>query len=402
MLMNYYFFIFSLLFWVGANAQSDTTTMYIFGHSLLDHRPPAISTPSDETTVPHWIQDISNFESEGFKCTGQYGFLTNHDDLPPVSQWGYDIVNPAWESDLEPFSDADFNTILVTAANFIQYVPPHLDHPIDATTFVVQSTQTIFDWVNNQEEDVSYYIYANWPEMDLMNAYPPTPPTDMEVADYHTQTIGSFTDWWIEYQDSMLASRPLLNTRLIPVGQIISQILTSVIPGEVPFTELYEDSDPHGRPSIYFLAGMITYMAVYEKEISPQYSPGTIVHEGIRNNLQLIKDFIWSSLLDFNDSNGESRVFNSSPITGVENMVLSHTEIMLYPNPNLGSFEISGVLGDYQIDILDSSGTVFENIDAGGQTVVTVDIESLPSGLYFIRVLNNQGGSLYVERIIKM
>ena len=28
---------------------------YIFGHSLIVHTPPQFPTPSDETTVPHWL-----------------------------------------------------------------------------------------------------------------------------------------------------------------------------------------------------------------------------------------------------------------------------------------------------------------------------------------------------------
>ena len=91
-------------------AQQDTIRSFIFGHSLLDHRPPAIPTPSDETTVPHWLYLLSKYAGKYYGSSGQYGFLPQHANLPPISQWGYDSVPPVWESDLEPFSAADFTT----------------------------------------------------------------------------------------------------------------------------------------------------------------------------------------------------------------------------------------------------------------------------------------------------
>ncbi len=270
--------------------------LYTFGHSLIDHRPPAIPTPSDETTILHWINDIALFAGHTFATGGQYGFLTTHDNLPPASNWGYNNIPAVWDDTIQPFSAANINTILITAANFIQYQGVNDPHPLDATTTVIQSTSTIFDWVNTQQSGIKFYIYENWPEMDLTNAYPPTLPTATEVNDFHQQTLGTFHTWWSDYLTQMHLSRPTLDIQMISVGPIISKTITQIIPGQLPFSETYEDSAPHGRASLYFLAGMITYMAIYNEQIPQAYMPSTLVHSSIRNNLPQIRNLIWNEL----------------------------------------------------------------------------------------------------------
>ena len=112
-----------------------------------------------------------------------------------------------------------------------------------------------------------------------------------------------------DYQDLIVASRPELDTRLIPVGMIMSKILRDVIPNQIPFDELYEDSAPHGRANLYFLAGMVTYMAMYEENIPVNYMPSTLISPAIRNNIETIRNFVWEELNNFNFPNGDSRVF---------------------------------------------------------------------------------------------
>lgn len=295
--LNKLFFI--VLCLCSMHAHSADIRLYTFGHSLINHALPITPIPSDETTIAHWIHDISQAAGHGFAAGGQYGFLTSHDDLPPNANWGYDNVPAVWEGDTQSFSEANINTILLTAANFIQGQPANQPHPVDLSTTAVQSTQAIFDWVHEnslQQSNVTFYIYENWPEMDLQSAFPPTPPTQVEIDNFHQLTLNNFNDWWIDYDALIRASRPQYAIELIPVGPIISKLLTDIIPNQIPFPELYEDSAPHGRATLYFLAAMITYMAIYNENIPSNYMPDTIVHPVIRNNLAQIRNFIWSQL----------------------------------------------------------------------------------------------------------
>ncbi len=376
------------------NAQINSVRMYAFGHSLIDH-----ATGSNETNIMYWINDISQEVGNTFATTGQYGFLPTHTNLPPSSNWGYSGISSSWDSSSEPFSDADINTLLITAANFIQYENPDSPHPLDANTTVIQATETIFDWVNTQESNVRYYIYGNWPEMDLANAFPPTPPTQAEIDFFHNQTIGDFTDWWKNYQDLMLTSRPVLNTRLIPVGTIISKILIDIIPNQIAFEDLYEDSAPHGRESIYFLAGMITYMAVYEQNIPNSYMPNNTVHSVIRNNLNTIKDFAWSELNNFNLPNGDSRVFYSN-IFSLEDSNFDNESIFLYPNPAQNNFNISNI-NEYflEINIYDKLGRVVKTFESANSNN-TIYLDDLQNGVYIIIIKNKEKEKMLSRKLV--
>ncbi len=279
---------------------------FIFGHSLIVHEPPRIPTPSDETSVPHWMASLADHADLGYSVAGQYGFLQQHDDLPPIAQWGFDIVEPAWDSDNETFAEADFNTVLLTPANFIQYQASDENY-FNGDVSPVGATLTIHDWVNDQEEGITFYIYENWPDMApyIEGEFP----LQEELAPYHEITQGEFHDWWIDYHDHLVTARPEDDIRMIPVGPIIAEILTETDLVNIPVEELYEDDAPHGRPTIYFLAGLITYMAMYEAESPSDYQIPNTVHSLVSENYEEVVDLIWDELNAFDFENGESRVW---------------------------------------------------------------------------------------------
>jgi len=297
----------------GNNSDTPLTTnlrTFIFGHSLLVHDPPAIATPSNETTVPHWMAELSNAASYEYAVSGQYGFLTQHANLPPFAQWGFDRAEGAWDSDNETFAAANFNSILLTAGNFIQYQPATVPYDGDNpnNTSPLLATLEIFDWVETQEPGMAIYIYENWPDMAgfLNNGIPAT---TAEFENFNEYTLGEFHDWWLTYHETVIEERPGLNVKMIPVGPIISKLLTETDLANIPFFDLYEDDAPHGRPTIYFLASLITYMAMFGVEAPNNYVVPNTVHSFVANNYESTIDFIWKELQDFNNDEGNSLVF---------------------------------------------------------------------------------------------
>ncbi|MFT6136418.1 MAG: hypothetical protein ACJAZM_002922 [Cyclobacteriaceae bacterium] len=290
---------------------STNVRMFIYGHSLINHEPPAYPTPSNETSVPHWMHFLASESGYNFAANGQYGFLPQHRNLPPISQWGFDHVSSIWDSDVQSFQEADFNTILLTAGNFIQYQPATENYyneifsPVNATT-------EIFQWSQNQDEEISLYIYENWPDMaQFISSQVFEDITAEEFANYNEYTLNDFHQWWLDYHDAIISELPNAEVKLIPVGPILARLLTEVEGlNTIPIiSDLYEDDAPHGRPTIYFLAGLVTYMAVYGTQAPADYSVPETVHESVRNNYIQIVDFIWSELESFTDSNGNSRVW---------------------------------------------------------------------------------------------
>ena len=385
-----------LVLFLNVNAQSDASTTYIFGHSLLDHRPPAIPTPSDETTVPHWLQLLANHADKDFAASGKYGFLPQHANDPVFSQWGYDIVNSAWESDYEPFSDADFTTGIITAGNFIQYQAHTEEYYGDPGVTPLSATLDIIDFLAAQEDSMKIIIYENWPDMGSIA--PDFPPTEAQLETYYAETAGPFHDWWIPYHNDLDAMRPDLDIKMVPVGPIFADILVNTELANIPVTELYEDNAPHGRASLYFLASLATYIAIYEEKPPVDYAVPSIVHPIIAANYVDIVNRMWTACVNFNFDDGRSRVFTQNGILNSQVFVDSGS-ITFYPNPVNDFLHLKGDLQDYTIEVLDSNAAVHYSYAATDELII--DMRELPAGMFYIRLINSTTSEIKFHKIVK-
>lgn len=277
---------------------------YIFGHSLILHSPTA--------NVPRWIDDIADASGYGYSMSGRYGFADTHaNDLPPVPQWGIEGVDAAWnDGDGLTFDAVDFNTVLFTEANFRQYFPPTEPEPELGGASSVQSTLTVFDWVAAAEPGVRFIVYENWPDMGPYTDadFETTQPSIEELGAYWAYTAGDFHQWWLDYHDALVAERPELTIHMVPVGPVLAALLTGPL-SDIPPEVLYEDNAPHGRESLYFLAGLVTSMAVYAGPPPASYRPPAEVDARIRDRYPEIVDAVWTHLLEFRAASGERRSF---------------------------------------------------------------------------------------------
>ncbi|MFK7925371.1 MAG: T9SS type A sorting domain-containing protein [Bacteroidia bacterium] len=306
---------------------------YIFGHSLINHALPLNPTPSQETSVPHWLHFLAAEAGYQYEVAGQYGFLTTHVNLPPSAQWGFTFVEGAWDDGNETFGEADMSNILITPGNFIQYQAPTLPY-FNHTFTPIEATDSIFDWVDIQQDSLDLYVYENWPDMaGFLSAG--FPPTQAEWTTYNAYLNGGFHDWFIEYHDSLVAARPSQCVSMIPVGPVISNLLSQPPFDQIPVDSLYEDDAPHGQSTIYFLAAMVTYMAMYEEQAPLTYAVPPIVHSIVRNNYSTAITQIWNELQSFNFPNGDSRVFCSTA------MVLALEEMHFSGQATEGSVQLS-------------------------------------------------------------
>ncbi|MFK7787804.1 MAG: hypothetical protein AB8B56_21965 [Crocinitomicaceae bacterium] len=174
--MNTKFILALLTVCIHVNTFSqDTLKTFIFGHSLINHEAQVNITPSQETSVPHWFHFLAEEAGYNYAVSGQYGFLPQHANLPPIAQWGFDYAAPAWDSDNFPFSYPNFDNILITPGNFIQWQGPSVDYYND-TLSPLDYTNQIFDWVNAEEDSLTLYVYENWPDMGgfLSQGFPPS------------------------------------------------------------------------------------------------------------------------------------------------------------------------------------------------------------------------------------
>ncbi len=369
----------------------DTLKTFIFGHSLINHEAQINITPSQETSVPHWLHFLAEEAGYTYAASGQYGFLPQHANLPPIAQWGFDYVAPAWDSDNYPFSYPNFDNILITPGNFIQWQGPAVPYYND-TLSPLDYTSQIFNWVNQQEDSLTLFIYENWPDMApyLSQGFPPT---QSEWTNYNNYIQAGFHDWFLEYHDSLILAHPNHCVRMIPVGPTISELLMQPPFDQIAIDTLYEDDAPHGRPTIYFLAALATYMAMYEEPAPSSYQVPTIIDPIIANNYQQAVDFIWNSLLNFETSTGENRVFCQNNPVSIQELPVRTVEV--FPNP---TESILNIRSDQKIALL-------EIIDAFGRVLMestenTIDISTLTQGTYVIQI-ELESGDILVKKIIK-
>ena len=370
---------------------------FIFGHSLIHHEAQVNPTPSQETSVPHWFHFLADAGEHDFAVGGQYGFLPQHANVPPFSQWGFDFVPGAWESDYEPFSAADFTNILITPGNFIQWQAPNINYynksisPIDATL-------TIFDWCNEQEEDLDFFIYENWPDMApyLNSGFPPS---ETEWNEYLAYLNGDFHDWFLAYYEGVKSNYPNSCVRMIPVGPVINNLMKSAPYDQIPISELFEDDAPHGRATIYFLASIVTYMAMYEEKPSLVYEPDQIIHPIIRDNYTDIVNRFWNELVDINDGNGNSQVFCSDDVSTAINITEEDSKISIFPNPTNGDLVVQNCEKGFSIEVFGLYNN-FKFIDVKNDNLVKLD--NLSNGTYIIVVRDSSNNIVFRDKILKI
>ena len=124
--------------------------------------------------------------------------------------------------------------------------------------------------------------------------------------------------------------------------------------------------------------------------------PQSIVEAGAILNA-VIKDYDCESR-----STGSGYDIGADAITiTTADVVLENTQISLYPNPTPGYFTIDGVLGNYDICVLDNQGATHTEYNRVSGTV-QIDISDLPNGLYFVQIAHKSLSPVYLKQILKM
>ncbi len=278
--------------------RTDDMRLYIFGNSTINH-----ATDTPETAVPYWLSGLSDAAGYDYAFDGQFS------SLPVVPNWGFAGVPGAWTGS---FAGSDFNTVLITERNFVQYVSPTT--PLSDGTSAVDAALEIVDFVQAQEPGTDIFVYESWPDMApfLANGFPPSA---SEWAAYNAYAQGEFHDWWLEYISELEARRPDVNITMIPVGPILSRLLTETELSQIPVTDLYSDDAPHGTATLYFLATLVTYAGIYGEGASATFEIPASVHPLVRENYGEILDFIDAELgTQPPVGDGQSGTVNTAPV----------------------------------------------------------------------------------------
>lgn len=323
---------------VSINSQS-TIESHMMGHSLMNH-----SSPTSQTQIAYWIHQLAEEAGHTYEAAGQFGSIWDFAEFNPNTQWGTEGVPPSWDLDFETYGEADLNNFIFTIFNWIQDLPPDVDYYTEPS--VLLSTERLVDSVSLYQPSNDIFIYENWPDMGPFASDNPFNPTATEIANYNAYTLGAFHDWWIDLHDLILTSRPNLNVKMIPVGPLMAELFAVAPYDAIDPLDLYEDNAPHGRETIYFLAGVATYMAIYGEKAPASYTPPATVIPVITNNYPAIVDEFWDYMIAFNDDDGNNRVFvNSNPPDDMDSDGVNDStdNCIDVPNPDQADYDNDGI-----------------------------------------------------------
>lgn len=279
----------------AASAQGrDSARVYVFGNSLVHHQ----SETSDHTNVPHWMNQMARADGRSLALDGQWGFLRNFaDSLPPTANWSFPGVQGAWSPGQGPFRDGRYDAVIATPANFIQYQLP--DVPYDGDNPDGESPlgalQRIFDWVEVNSPGTRLFVYEGWSDMASFSRN--FPPSNRQLRRYHDFNAGEYHQWYRDLLNVMSVTRPDTQVEVIPVASILAGFFQrgGLLEG-LPAEALYTDNAPHGTPTLYMLAAMVTYAWIYDAPPPDGFSPPETLHPDVVANYAQLAEAIWQQV----------------------------------------------------------------------------------------------------------
>jgi len=83
--------------------------------------------------------------------------------------------------------------------------------------------------------------------------------------------------------------------------------------------------------------------------------------------------------------------------TGVEEMLLGQSKLMIYPNPSNGNFKVKGD-SEIELQLINEIGQLIQVININEANQYEFNINNLKSGIYFI--YGNQSGNILMQKVI--
>ncbi len=278
---------------LAALAQEGTAPereVYVFGNSLVH-----FLGQEAHSNTPYWLSQLAQADGASLALDGQWGFLRDFSDgLPPEPNWTIPGVVKAWDPGRGAFGDAGYDAVLITPANFLQYQESDAAYPGNnpSGTSPMDAILTVADWVEGHAPGTPLWIYEGWPDMaSVAGDYPPSA---RGMRRYHAYTLGAYGVWYDDLLSKLRAARPEQQVALIPVARALSELLEEGgLLQDVPAEALYVDDAPHGTPSLYFLAAMVSYSALYGAPPPADYLPPPEIDQAITAAYPQIADHVW-------------------------------------------------------------------------------------------------------------
>ena len=254
---------------------NNTVCIHAFINSLWDHN---IGLTPLTSNNPYWLNHLFAADSKTLKASGQFGFMSQHAELPPANQLGYPSVSPAW-ADGESFAEVGYDHIFIGPANFIQYEGDAEERHSEF--------DAILSYLNISAPDAEFWIYEGLPDMGGF---------ENNMNSYYSYARGSYHEWFIDHMLTARASGHAL--KIVPLAAVFANLMQHTIVGSMPLGLLFEDSAPHGTPTAHLLYSMIVYTYITAKK-APEITPSPLIDPILTSNYAEIANFIYRTRVVF-------------------------------------------------------------------------------------------------------
>ena len=266
---------------------ADSLSLYMFGNSLVHHL-----SDTDETAMPHWLAFFASAAGKEFRADGRWGFMRDFAQKGPKPQWSFKKVTPAWQGQNTSFEDVSYDVVMVNPANFIQYQgpeKPYRNNNDDGATPVSAALDVI-----DRTRPKRLVLYEGWAVMKpFIRSFPPS---QRRLRRYLRHNESAYHEWYVSYVDALRRARPDVQIELLPVAKVLAELLEDGVLRDLRAEDLYVDEAPHGTATLYFLAGAISYVGLFQAPLPADVATPETIHPLVREKFSDISETIHAEL----------------------------------------------------------------------------------------------------------
>ncbi len=363
------------------NLDGQTPKTFYVGHSLTDDIPDMVQSLSDNHASVDFSWVYQSIPGAPLRWQWDRKSAMDYTNTPPHFYGFYDGSHglPA----------GDFDVMVLTES-----VPRQLDY-IDETYAYADS---FYQYARTYNPELRVYLYEDW--HCLLSGTPTGCAYDIDSNPWR-QRLEDDLPMWESVVDTLNARfQPDTPVCLIPAAQGLAALYDSiqigVVPGLTQIEDIFSDDIHMTEIGKYYIA-CIHFAMIHET------SPVGLTHQ-----LQVwwggnytapspalalkFQEMAWETVTRYPRS-----CLNFTTAVDVQ---LESDGITLLPNPTSDVFEIQGLIGQYQVEILDASGQVYQTLTTT-EDRLELSLQSLPTGFYFIKIQNTANHLIRMEKILK-
>lgn len=292
--------------------------VYHYLNSLTDYSGGGGPGFGADTRVPNWVARFASEAGNSYAVDAEFGFVDNW-SLPPVSSLGYeDAASARVGSNWSMVNAASLTHVFFTPDNFTQFsVTSPVQGVFGGASYVNRILGLIDTWESNTNGNIAYRIYEGWADLGVFAD--PFPGTANDLSQWRAYALGAYHQWYLTLVSSLQALRPDLDIELVPINLALVGATRETALSALTTSQLFVDNAPHGNSTFYFLAGVATYISLYDQRIPSSYVIPSFISPTVRNNFLEIQEYIWSVIqnVEFNpvDSPSDGASQQLSPMS---------------------------------------------------------------------------------------